>query len=180
MAGESLAGILESGFRIITKVTVESERVGALIFFGLSLLFICTCFICHRFIKGHDLVLYYVDKCSRSVEGDQLDTDEEIEISHIHRQGDEQPLLVSGREENTEKNGTTNHNGGVHDKKGNLTEVEFNAVEKTSERKAGGGSEAPRHTIVEGGPLARKIAAIVSMIRQRGLAYSKFFVFFII
>jgi hypothetical protein len=66
MAGESVAGVLEIGFRIVTKAAVKSNRVGALVFFSLSLLFIVLCVFCHLYIRRSEVVEFYTGKCRSS------------------------------------------------------------------------------------------------------------------
>ena len=63
MAGESVAGVVESLFRILTKASVKSNRIGALIFFSLSVCFIIVCMFCHQYIKRSKIVKFYTRKC---------------------------------------------------------------------------------------------------------------------
>lgn len=66
MAGESIAGVMESIFRIVTKITTESERIGGITFFSISLAFIVVCVGCHQYIKRSKIVKYYTRKCQQA------------------------------------------------------------------------------------------------------------------
>ena len=66
MAGESVAGVLVSLTRIITKLAIESERLSSIIFFTISLLFVVACFCCHIFIQCSPFVKYHTAQCQKS------------------------------------------------------------------------------------------------------------------
>jgi solute carrier family 29 (equilibrative nucleoside transporter) protein 4 len=61
MLGESLAGTVVSISRIITKATSGSERIGAIVFFVISLLFMLFCMGCQAFLWKSSFVRHYVD-----------------------------------------------------------------------------------------------------------------------
>ena len=65
MAGESVAGLVVSLNRIITKASTSSERSGALAFFLISFLFILMCVGCQMYIKSSRFVKYYVTRCGK-------------------------------------------------------------------------------------------------------------------
>ena len=65
MAGESVAGVLVSIARIITKLAIESERLSSIIFFVISLLFIVVCFCCHVYIQCSPFVKYHMARCQK-------------------------------------------------------------------------------------------------------------------
>ena len=50
MAGESAAGITVALNRVVTKASVKDERIGAIVFFIISLLFIAVCVCCQVFL----------------------------------------------------------------------------------------------------------------------------------
>lgn len=64
IAGESVAALIGITFRIITKASLRSDRVGALVFFAISLFLIFMCIICHLYIKGNTMVKFYTKKCA--------------------------------------------------------------------------------------------------------------------
>ena len=65
MAGESVAGLVVSINRIITKLAIESERLSSIIFFVISLLFIVVCFFCHIYIQCSPFVKHHTSKCQK-------------------------------------------------------------------------------------------------------------------
>ena len=136
MAGESLAGVVESGTRILTKAALPSQRVGALVFFSLSLLFICICFVCHRFIKGHEVVFYYVEKCSKSKgEHDlrELSSSAETVFSKSREVPDQEPLLGNGYGNSAEENSlslSSSRNGGGGVAKEQVMAVDLSVASK--------------------------------------------------
>ena len=62
LAGESVAGFVVAVNRIFTKL-VFSERVGAMVFFAVSLLFVWLCVGCFIYIIRSPFVKYHVRKC---------------------------------------------------------------------------------------------------------------------
>ena len=65
MTGESVAGLVVSINRIITKAAFQSERFGAIAFFVISLLFILVCVGCHCFIRMSPFVRYHTARCQQ-------------------------------------------------------------------------------------------------------------------
>ena len=63
MAGESVAGVVVSINRIITKATIHSERTGAITFFAISLGFVMACFGCQLYILRSPFVRYHMTRC---------------------------------------------------------------------------------------------------------------------
>ena len=66
MVGESVAEVLEISLRVISKGSVKSDRVGAIVFFSLSLCLIVLCVVCHVYIRRSKMVLFYTNKCRTS------------------------------------------------------------------------------------------------------------------
>ena len=62
MAGESAAGVIEICFRVVTKVSVQSERLGGILFFIVSLSFIIICVFCYCYIRKNKMVIFYTRK----------------------------------------------------------------------------------------------------------------------
>lgn len=96
MAGESVAGVLEISFRIATKAAVKSERVGAFLFFGLSLCLIIVCVFCHCYIRNNKMVRYYTRQCRRKPE-EQLGVTNEI--TSVSEENLDQQLLITESDE---------------------------------------------------------------------------------
>lgn len=65
MAGESVAALVVSINRVITKVSTSSERFGAIAFFVLSIVFILVCVGCQQFIRTSAFVRYHVRQCGQ-------------------------------------------------------------------------------------------------------------------
>ena len=63
MAGESVAGVIEIGLRIVTKAFFQSVRAGAILFFSISLCFIVFCIFCQVYVKRSAIVVFYTKKC---------------------------------------------------------------------------------------------------------------------
>ncbi|XP_067002183.2 equilibrative nucleoside transporter 4 [Anabrus simplex] len=66
MAGESAAGFLVSGNRIITKLLLDDQRVNTIIFFVMSIAIIALCFGLHQVVRRTDFVQFYVTLCRES------------------------------------------------------------------------------------------------------------------
>ena len=67
LAGESVAGFIVAINRIFTKL-VFTERVGAIIFFVVSLLFVLMCVGCFLFIMRSSFVKYHIHRCQRETQ----------------------------------------------------------------------------------------------------------------
>ena len=65
MLGESVAGTVVAINRIITKAAATSERVGAIVFFVISLLYMIFCIGCQVFLFKSSFVRYHVKKNSK-------------------------------------------------------------------------------------------------------------------
>ena len=63
MAGESVAGVVVSINRIITKAAIHSERTGAITFFAISLGFVMACVGCQLYILRSPFVRYHIARC---------------------------------------------------------------------------------------------------------------------
>jgi len=71
MAGESVAGLVVSINRIITKAAFRSERVGAIAFFVISLVFVLVCVGCHCFLRVSPFIRYHMARCQGRRRGQQ-------------------------------------------------------------------------------------------------------------
>ena len=60
-----MAGVVVSFARIITKLAIKTERLSAIIFFVISLLFVLFCFCCHIYIQCSPFVKHHVARCQR-------------------------------------------------------------------------------------------------------------------
>lgn len=67
LAGESLAGFIVALDRIFTKLVFNSERVGAIVFFVVSLIFVLFCFCCYGYIRTSPLVKHHIKMCHKKV-----------------------------------------------------------------------------------------------------------------
>lgn len=65
MAGESVAGVMVSISRVVTKAAIKSERAGAIAFFTISLAFILVCVGCQLYIRASPFVCYHTARCER-------------------------------------------------------------------------------------------------------------------
>ena len=65
LAGESVAGFVVALNRIFTKLIFNSERVGAIVFFVASLLFVLLCVGCYVYIRKSRFVKYHTMKCRK-------------------------------------------------------------------------------------------------------------------
>ena len=66
MLGESVAGLIVSVLRIITKASTNSERKGAIAFFSLGLAYILFCVGCQVFIFKSKFVNFYIKQKAAS------------------------------------------------------------------------------------------------------------------
>ena len=65
MVGESVAGLAVSMNRIVTKAATDSLRVGAIVFFVISLLYILFCVSCQLFLRVSPFVRSHVNRGRR-------------------------------------------------------------------------------------------------------------------
>ena len=78
MAGESVGGVVVTINRVITKLSTNDERTGAIAFFIISLLFIVCCVGCQLYIRASPFVQYYVAHCvKKGKEGEEEEEREE-------------------------------------------------------------------------------------------------------
>ena len=63
MVGESVAGVVVSLNRVVTKAAIASERLGSIAFFALSLGFVLVCVGCQVFLRFSPFVRYHTQKC---------------------------------------------------------------------------------------------------------------------
>lgn len=101
MAGESVATTIVSITRIITKVSIDNERFGAIAFFVVSLVFILVCVGCHQLIRTSPFVQYHVRQCSRGKRGGEEEEEEEgMRLESMDGgSGEEEAILPTQREE---------------------------------------------------------------------------------
>lgn len=105
MAGESVAALVVSINRVITKVSTSSERFGAIAFFLVSIVFILVCVCCQQFLRTSPFVKYHVRKCGqyRGARGVGEDTEgvgegtEEIQLKRVDggSDNDDQEMLLT-------------------------------------------------------------------------------------
>ena len=84
MAGESVAGVVESSLRIITKVSTKSEEMGGIVFFVISLVIIVVCVICHCYIRTNKMVKFYMRKCQSEAQGNGEDERKRENLDQQH------------------------------------------------------------------------------------------------
>ena len=89
MAGESIAGVVVSINRIITKAAIENEETSSITFFVISFVFILVCVGCFCFIRTSPFVKHHTTQCSKIADGGNEKKGVAGEI----------PLLVQGSEE---------------------------------------------------------------------------------
>lgn len=106
MTGESVAGLIVSINRIITKAAFESERFGAIAFFVISFLFILVCIGCHCFLRMSPFVRYHTARCQQKGRLGHQETAEQVmqsrwpfmlqhcvtSYAHVLQDGDSVPL----------------------------------------------------------------------------------------
>ncbi|KAL8609050.1 hypothetical protein ACOMHN_059863 [Nucella lapillus] len=68
MTGESLAGVLVSTNRILTKALLKDQRLNTIIFFALSLIILLACFVIFHVSRRSNFVKFYVTLCKGSRE----------------------------------------------------------------------------------------------------------------
>ena len=88
LAGESVAGFVVAVNRIFTKL-VFSERVGAIVFFVVSLLFVWLCVGCFVYIVKSPFAKYHMEKC-RKEKGESTDHEMEERLGMIENDETEQ------------------------------------------------------------------------------------------
>lgn len=70
MAGESIAGLLVSSNRVLTKILISNERISTVIFFFTSTIYIGFSYVLHSIAIGTPFVRYYhnsTKKCSKII-----------------------------------------------------------------------------------------------------------------
>ncbi|XP_070205208.1 equilibrative nucleoside transporter 4-like isoform X2 [Littorina saxatilis] len=68
MTGESLAGVLVSTNRILTKALLRDERLNTVIFFGVSIATLVACFVVFHVSRRSNFVTFYVTLCQGNSE----------------------------------------------------------------------------------------------------------------
>ncbi|XP_076434974.1 equilibrative nucleoside transporter 4-like isoform X2 [Babylonia areolata] len=68
MTGESLAGVLVSTNRILTKALLKDQRLNTIIFFALSLTILLACFVIFHVSRRSNFVKFYVTLCKGNTE----------------------------------------------------------------------------------------------------------------
>uniref|UniRef100_A0A336LGV7 CSON011452 protein n=1 Tax=Culicoides sonorensis TaxID=179676 RepID=A0A336LGV7_CULSO len=66
MAGESVAGLLVSTNRVITKLLISDQRLSTVIFFGTSIIYIGISYILHNISMKTAFVKYYINQRSKT------------------------------------------------------------------------------------------------------------------
>ncbi|XP_033609927.1 equilibrative nucleoside transporter 4 isoform X2 [Cryptotermes secundus] len=66
MAGESAAGFLVSGNRILTKLLLDDPKINTIIFFVMSIGIVALCFCLHQVVRRTDFVQFYITLCRES------------------------------------------------------------------------------------------------------------------
>lgn len=94
LAGESIAGFIVSVNRIFTKL-VFSERVGAIVFFTVSLLFVLMCVGCFVFILRSPFVKYHTRKCrgERGSKEQEMESWGKLSSEGSKEEGDDEELV---------------------------------------------------------------------------------------
>ena len=106
MAGESVATTVVSITRIITKVSTDNERFGAIAFFVVSIAFILVCVGCHQLIRTSPFVRYRVRQCRTKVRGGEGEKEEEEEeegmrLESVDGESEEETVILSTQREQT-------------------------------------------------------------------------------
>ncbi len=149
MAGESVAGVIEITFRIITKASVKSARTGAIIFFTLSLFFVILCLLCHCYIRTNKMVRFYTGRCqSQAVEkeregegeGEVRESEGEVTSEELELENLDEQLLPSRSHELSEfqeSEGEDDMKGGVPSENGVLVSQAKLSSSSTGEQRGG-------------------------------------------
>ena len=96
LAGESVAGFVVALNRIFTKLIFNSERIGAIVFFVASLLFVLLCVGCYVYIRKSRFVKYHTLRCHKRTKDSM---EQEMEVVG------ELPSPGENKEEEEESNG---------------------------------------------------------------------------
>ncbi|XP_047472224.1 equilibrative nucleoside transporter 4-like [Penaeus chinensis] len=72
MTGESTAGLIISGNRILTKLLLDDQRTNTLIFFVVSIAFVFLCLITHIAVQKTTFIQFYLNLCRTSEDRDDL------------------------------------------------------------------------------------------------------------
>ncbi|XP_025091068.1 equilibrative nucleoside transporter 4-like isoform X1 [Pomacea canaliculata] len=81
MTGESLAGVLVSANRILTKALLNDERINTIIFFCVSIGILLACFVVFHVARRSNFVKFYVMLCAATA--DNLDHKEKKLTSQL-------------------------------------------------------------------------------------------------
>ncbi|XP_071550430.1 equilibrative nucleoside transporter 4 [Panulirus ornatus] len=72
MTGESTAGLIISGNRIVTKLLLDDQRINTMIFFVISVAFVFLCLITHIAIQKTTFIQFYLNLCRTNEDTDDL------------------------------------------------------------------------------------------------------------
>ncbi|KAK3891418.1 hypothetical protein Pcinc_004717 [Petrolisthes cinctipes] len=72
MTGESTAGLIISGNRILTKLLLDDQRTNTMIFFVISIAFVILCLITHIAVQRTTFIQFYLNLCRTSENTDDL------------------------------------------------------------------------------------------------------------
>ncbi|XP_068246521.1 equilibrative nucleoside transporter 4 [Palaemon carinicauda] len=72
MTGESTAGLIISGNRIVTKLLLDDQRTNTMIFFVISIVFVFICLITHVAVQKTTFIQFYLNLCRTSEDRDDL------------------------------------------------------------------------------------------------------------
>ncbi|CAG9798124.1 unnamed protein product [Chironomus riparius] len=80
MTGESVAGLLVSSNRVITKLLIEDDKISTLIFFLLSIAYVVCSYILHVITIDSPYIRYHLKSCTKII----LRPDEEADGSSLY------------------------------------------------------------------------------------------------
>ncbi|XP_050704336.1 equilibrative nucleoside transporter 4-like [Eriocheir sinensis] len=72
MTGESTAGLIISGNRIVTKLLLDDQRTNTMIFFVLSIVFVLVCLGTHLAVQKTTFIQFYLNQCHSAEDNEDL------------------------------------------------------------------------------------------------------------
>ncbi|XP_045624601.1 equilibrative nucleoside transporter 4 [Procambarus clarkii] len=72
MTGESTAGLIISGNRIVTKLLLDDQRTNTMIFFVISIAFVFLCLVTHIAVQKTTFIQFYLNLCQTNEDRDDL------------------------------------------------------------------------------------------------------------
>ncbi|KAG7157014.1 Equilibrative nucleoside transporter 4-like [Homarus americanus] len=72
MTGESTAGLIISGNRIVTKLLLDDQRTNTMIFFVISIAFVFLCLVTHVVVQKTTFIQFYLNLCRTTEDTDDL------------------------------------------------------------------------------------------------------------